>query len=167
MISCFCQNNITDPKCFLCLSPYIFSLHRLLFSSLFLFSYFPSQLTDFENTVHHLRQKAGNLKRLNIGCNRFCADRQLSLQSALLAMKHLSSVQTGKLFLRLGQLFSSPLEKSRDSGESLEGELDIICGDFARGQDDWRLRTVAKMLLKLKLYFPLLESVDENALPRS
>ena len=157
MISCFCQNNITDPKCFLCLSPYIFSLHRLLFSSLFLFSYFPSQLTDFENTVHHLRQKAGNLKRLNIGCNRFCADRQLSLQSALLTMKHLSSVQTGKLFLRLGQLFSSPLEKSRDSGEILEGELDIICGDFARGQDDWRLRTVAKMLLKLKLYFPLLK----------
>ena len=141
-----------------------FIVSHFLLSS---FSYFPSQLTDFENTVHHLRQKAGNLKRLNIGCNRFCADRQLSLQSALLTMKHLSSVQTGKLILNLGQLFSSPLEKSCDSGENLEGELDIICRDFARGQDDRRLRTVAKMLLKLKLNFPLLESVDENALPRS
>ena len=83
-------------------------------------------------------------------------------------MKHLSSFQIGQFFLKLGELFSSALEKSCTSGDdNLEGELDIICRDFAQGQDDQRLRRVANMLLQLKLNFRLLETVDETFLPYS
>ena len=77
-------------------------------------------------------------------------------------MSHLSSVRVGEFYLKLGHLFLSESEKNFGD---VEAEVDGICGEFASGRDDGRLQIVVKILLKLKLNFPRLESVDEQTLP--
>lgn len=110
-----------------------------------------------------LSPKAVNLKRLNIGCNPFSGDRQISLQAALLGMNHLDTQRARELFVGLKHVFLS-LSTSRGDSE-LKAAVESVCVSYAQGQDCPRLSSVATILLRLKLYFPYLEIIDETKLP--
>ena len=119
-------------------------------------------MTDFELIVQQLSQKASNLRWLNIGCNPFSDDRQLSLHAALLAMNHVDSGRAQDLLVGLEQVFVLFSGSSRSGEDELKSAVESVCKAYAEGRDCKRLLTVATILMKLKLYFPRLEKIDEN-----
>lgn len=122
------------------------------------------QLTDLEDLVRQLSPRAVNLKRLNIGCNPFSDDRQLSLQAALLLMNHLDAQRARELFVGLKRIFSSLSTGGGNSDAEIKAAVESVCVLYAQGRDCQRLSLVATILLRLKLYFPYLENIDETKL---
>lgn len=123
------------------------------------------QLTDLEDLVRQLSPRAVNLKRLNIGCNPFSDDRQLSLQAALLSMNHLDAQRARELFVGLKRIFSTLSTDGGNSDAEIKAAVESVCVSYAQGRDCQRLSLVATILLRLKLYFPYLENIDETKLP--
>ena len=138
--------------------------HGQIYSNLFV----DFQLTDLEDFTRQLSQRAADLQSLNIGCNPFSDNRQLSVHNALLSMNHVESDRARDLFLGLGRVFSSASERRNSIVDSAEliAAVESACKVYAQGQDCRRLLAVVQILLKLKLHFPRLEKIDENNLPR-
>lgn len=123
------------------------------------------QLTDLEDLAQQLSPKAVKLKRLNIGCNPFSDDRQLSLQATLLAMNHLDAQRARELFVGLKRVFSTFSAGGGNSDAEIKAAVESVCVLYAQGRGCQRLSLVATILLRLKLYFPYLENIDETKLP--
>ena len=119
------------------------------------------QLSDFEDILQSLSDRAANLKSLNIGCNPLSGGRPLSLPAALLSMSHIDCGRARDLFTGLEQVFSSVSRTARGE-EEVQAAVRLICDAYANSRDCGRLFTVATMLLKIKLRFPCLEKVDEE-----
>lgn len=114
--------------------------------------------------VKHLSQKAKNLKQLTLGCNHFSKDRQLSIQTLILTMGHVNTVHVKELCHKLGCIFANASQETGGLVPEVELAIESVCKCYSHGLDYGKLVDVLKILLTLKVNFPLLEGVDENRL---